>query len=141
MNTHMLKEHPVEFRKLVLTHKLKGWESLSVGATPTTPQKPAQEPGTKPPFSIVEFRNRLVRFVVAGDHVSRFPSSRMTCAYLHYFQSISIVDNQEFRDLITYASDYVNDIDIPHRTQMTTLIQERFQIDYSEAIKHMKVSV
>ncbi|KAH8073395.1 hypothetical protein BXZ70DRAFT_902903, partial [Cristinia sonorae] len=40
--------------------------------------------------------------------------------------------------LILYGSAHLKDMDVPHRTALTKLIKERFDVDYSEALQHVK---
>ncbi|THH14369.1 hypothetical protein EUX98_g9621 [Antrodiella citrinella] len=118
IRTHMLKKHRQEYRHLILTHHLKGYESISTCSESRNGTGSAAK--AKLPFSQTEFRNKLARFIIADD------------------QSINVVECIEFRDLIMYASEYNDDLDIPHRTYMTKLIAERHVIDYGEALAHMK---
>ena len=54
-------------------------------------------------------------------------------------QSINVVECPEFRDLILYASDHLQDIDIPHRTMLTELIKERCAVDFGAVVEELKV--
>lgn len=56
------------------------------------------------PFTVEEWLNRLVRWVVVDD------------------QSVNVVDNPEFRNFVLYGRDDVSDPDLPHRTMLTQLI-------------------
>ncbi|THH14133.1 hypothetical protein EUX98_g9644 [Antrodiella citrinella] len=114
----MLSAHKEQFHQLVIKHHLKGWEVFVVGAHQAAGLTSGDS--QKAEFSIQGFRNRLVRFIVVDD------------------QSMNVVECAEFRELIAYCSDYIDDIDIPHRTFLTSLIKERYMIDYSEALEHLK---
>ncbi|KDQ06613.1 hypothetical protein BOTBODRAFT_91089, partial [Botryobasidium botryosum FD-172 SS1] len=71
------------------------------------------------PFSQDGFLQRLARWVVVDD------------------QSINVVEGAEFRDLLLFISTELEDTDIPHRTKLTQLIFERYNLEYNAIVKDL----
>jgi hypothetical protein len=90
------------------------------------------------PFSQEAVLDRLVKFIVVNDQVSiSFPDH---ADYILTFQSINVVENREFRDLLTlFRPDYTN-ADMPHRTKVRSAIIEAWDKTFVDLKAQLLVS-
>ncbi|GLB37952.1 putative encoded by [Lyophyllum shimeji] len=109
---HLISKHYDKFRVAVLTNKLKGWETF--GRAPEARGKERE------PFSLEGFYERFVRWIAVDD------------------QSINVIDSPELRDLLLYVGTQLDEDDLPHRTKLTQLIYERFQVEFKKLIEELK---
>ncbi|KAJ6620952.1 hypothetical protein B0H10DRAFT_2432551 [Mycena sp. CBHHK59/15] len=102
------------WRDLVLLKQLKGWETLGT----SNKDSPC---GEREEFSLPGFYERLVKWIAVDD------------------QSIDVVDCPELRNLLLFVGAQLEDEDIPHRTMLSKLIAERFQVEYNKMIREIQV--
>lgn len=60
--------HSEEYKRICISEKLKNYNN-ALPFDPSSARHAGADTSDKEPFSIVEFRNRLVRFVVVDDQV------------------------------------------------------------------------
>ncbi|GLB45637.1 putative encoded by [Lyophyllum shimeji] len=109
---HLISKHYDKFRVAVLTNKLKGWETFG--------HAPGARGKEREPFSLEGFYERFVRWIAVDD------------------QSINVIDSPELRDLLLYVGTQLDEDDLPHRTKLTQLIYERFQLEFKKLIEELK---
>ncbi|GLB45625.1 hypothetical protein LshimejAT787_2500170 [Lyophyllum shimeji] len=56
----------------------------------------------------------------------------------HSLKSINVIDSPELRDLLLYVGTQLDEDDLPHRTKLTQLIYERFQLELKKLIEELK---
>ncbi|KAJ7735047.1 hypothetical protein B0H16DRAFT_1765616 [Mycena metata] len=114
IRNHLKSEsHAKVWRDMVLLKQLKGWETLGT-SNKETPS------GTRETFSLPGFYERLVKWIAVDD------------------QSLDVVDCPELRDLLLFIGAQLEDRDIPHRTKLSQLISDRFQVEYKAMIREIQ---
>ncbi|CDO72222.1 hypothetical protein BN946_scf184970.g74 [Trametes cinnabarina] len=98
---HLTKEHTKLYHAAV--------EILGLKGRATAPQT-ASEEVEKEPFSVQGFEKKLVRWAAVDD------------------QSLHVVDSVEFREMILFDAEHLEDKDIPHRTKLRMLIRASFNV-------------
>ncbi|KZT63066.1 hypothetical protein DAEQUDRAFT_742139 [Daedalea quercina L-15889] len=99
---HLKLYHTKDWCEAVVVHKFKGWEELA-SITGPAPTRRHHEP-----FTLEGLHWCLVKWIVADD------------------QLINVMEGAEFRDLLLYTGDNLDDDDIPHCTKMTQLIRAMY---------------
>ena len=91
------------------------------------------------PFSQDAFLEALVRWIIADDQVRRltFPSES---SLILVIQSIYVVEGREFRNLLLFLREGLEDKDIPHRTKIRTAIMRQFKEYYNVLKEELAVS-
>jgi hypothetical protein len=84
------------------------------------------------PFTPDNVTNQLIRFIAANDQVrSTWLKMEFIILYIYIancsLQSINVVENRQFRDLLTLFRDDYNDDDMPHRSRIRQGIIEAWQ--------------
>lgn len=67
IRTHLEKEHTLEWNKIVVLEKLKGWEDVLRGSEHACADKSGED--DEATFTHNGFLDRLVRWVTADDEV------------------------------------------------------------------------
>ncbi|KAG9018943.1 hypothetical protein FRB90_008137, partial [Tulasnella sp. 427] len=112
---HLANKHSREYSTV---RTVMGMPSLQAALqTASSAQEPEKEP-----FTMDGFIQRLLRWIVVDD------------------QSIRVLECPEFRDLLTYVSDHLDDEDIPHRTKLTNEIISLYQKKQEEMYRELKAA-
>lgn len=136
---HLDKFHHAEYLRLAAE---RGWTVQLVSQNTILRQviaKPA-EIAPRVPFSVDTAINYIVKFIVANDQV------RVEClcypfSLICLFQSLNVVENQQFRDLLTlFRPDFAEE-DVPHRTKIRTAIIESWAIWFEGLKEILSVSI
>ncbi|GLB45978.1 putative hAT family C-terminal dimerisation region [Lyophyllum shimeji] len=77
-------------------------------------------------------------FVVWGQYL-RSPTmqSTLVSSLPRSWRAVAI-DSPELRDLLLYVGTQLDEDDLPHRTKLTQLIYERFQVEFKKLIEELK---
>jgi hypothetical protein len=54
-------------------------------------------------------------------------------------QSINVADNKEFREFVLFGRDDITDVDLPHRTKLTELINKEYETQHAVLVKELAV--
>lgn len=131
---HLGKEHVQRYLELIQTRQLPN-------KLPEFLRKQREEDHARDiqrtPFSIKAFQDKLVSVIVSNDLVSCTLPIRST---LMYRQSINLIENHEFRDLLLLLRESLQDGDIPRRTKLQSLILDAWLKYYKSLKKELKVS-
>jgi hypothetical protein len=135
LRSHLERFHKEEYIRLskergwvIQLASLKSQQGKSTGANNLPPQIL---------FSSDAVTDHLVRFITANDQVRL----GLTLLELEFFdsiiinlsiQSINVVENRQFRELLTlFRNDYSDD-DMPHRTRIRQAIMETWQKSFKQ---------
>lgn len=112
---HLLQDHA---RVYQATRNAMGLPSVRAAVKAATVTN--DEQAEKEPFTMDGFIERLIRWIIVDD------------------QSIRVLECQEFRDLLTYISDHLEDADIPHRTKLTNDILNLHKMRQEEMHRELR---
>ncbi|KAG9012889.1 hypothetical protein FRB90_006446 [Tulasnella sp. 427] len=112
-----LRRYPKTSKYMGSTRAAMGLPSLRSALQATSTDGPQ---AVKESFTMGGFLQRLIRWVVVDD------------------QSIRVLECREFRNLLTYISDHLDDSDIPHRTKLTNDIIELYKAKQDELHGELK---
>lgn len=88
------------------------------------------------PFSMQAFEEQLVTVIVSNDLAS---PPLLALTQLIYAQSINLIENHDFRDLLLLLRESLQDGDIPHRTKLRSLILDAGLKYYDNLKQELKV--
>ena len=130
LRSHLERFHKEEYLRL---GKERGWV-IQLASVKSQQAKSAGNLKPRVFFSSDAVTDHLVRFIAANDQV------RLTllevASWIPFLsiclQSISVVENRQFRELLTlFREDYHED-DIPHRSRIRQAIMEAWQKSFKE---------
>lgn len=136
---HLNRYHRAEYLCLAAEH---GWTVQLVSQNNILRQVIAKpvEVAPRVPFSVDTAIDYIVKFIVAGDQV-RVDWPCYAFSLICLFQSLNVVENQQFRDLLTLFRPEFSDEDMPHCTKIRTAIIEAWALWFEELKVTLKVSV
>ncbi|KAL1738946.1 ribonuclease H-like domain-containing protein, partial [Schizophyllum fasciatum] len=104
---HMVDKHERVWRETVVKLQLKDYDK------PYEMKDGSLHSREHLPYDKDVMRDKLLRWLAVDD------------------QSINVVDSPEFRDFVFYLKPDMDEADLPHRTRMTELIEERFEKEFN----------
>lgn len=79
------------------------------------------------PFSTKDLAKMIVKLIVAQDLVCFIILVCLNYKFIYIcIQSLNLIESREFRDLLLFLRETLNDQDIPHRTKLRSLIIEEW---------------
>lgn len=130
LRSHLERFHKEEYLRL---SKERGWV-IQLASVKSQQAKSAGNLKPRVFFSSDAVTDYLVRFIAANDQVRLTPleAAPLTLVLPICLQSIYVVENRQFRELLTlFREDYHED-DIPHRSRIRQAIMEAWQQSFKE---------
>jgi hypothetical protein len=90
-------------------------------------------------FSSDAVTDHLICFIVANDQVRLTLLKSESLTSLNYIQSINVIENKQFRELLALFRNDYHDDDIPHRTRIRQSIMEMWLKSFKQLKSNLAV--
>lgn len=131
---HLGKAHLPEYLELI---QARGLPNKLPHALKQQREEQRARDAARTAFSVKTFEDQLVTVIVSNDLVCSTP---LRSPVLSCVQSINLIENRDFRDLLLLLRESLQDNDIPHRSTLRTRIMDAWLKYYNKLKAELQVS-